>query len=283
MTENFPGGGAASGEKPVLNEPFDRALLDRPGATGPSPEAVPEVPSVVPEGKSKNAGSGGERLKEGMRLFGLGHWEEALWEFRSVEPAEMDAGAKTNLSYFLGLCLIKLGKLGEAMLHLEKTVSVITDVPRIYQCRMALAYVYVSTGSSKMAELELERLVESGFASTELYNTMAFIAYERRHFRHAIEFYEKALHLDSENATALNGIGYVLVDTGIDPIRGLGCCRKAVEKNPRNPAYLDSLGWACHKLSYHAEAGDWLRKANTMAPNEGVIREHLKAVTGGTR
>ncbi|MCL2608732.1 MAG: hypothetical protein FWD94_02360 [Treponema sp.] len=290
MTGNFSGGTQVFEDKPVLNEPFDQAFFDRQRSKRSAPkvqeaerlEEVPTAASAIVGGTGTQV-SGAERLKEGIRLFDLGQWENALWELRSVEPSEIGDRDKVNLAYYLGLCLTKLGKLGEAMLHLEKAVSLIPDIPRIYQCRMALAYIYVTTGSPRMAEIELERLVESGFASPELFNTMAYTAYERKHFRHAIEFYEKALILDAENATALNGIGYVLVDTGIDLPRGLGCCRRAVEKKPDNPAYLDSLGWACYKLSYNGEAGDWLRKANKIAPNEATIREHLRVVTGGAR
>jgi Flp pilus assembly protein TadD len=98
-----------------------------------------------------------------------------------------------------------------------------------------------------------------------------------------VEFYERALDLDGDNPTALNGLGFVLVDTGMDPSRGLRFCRKAVDKKPQNPAYLDSLGWAYFKNGEPMEARVWLRRAMDLAPQEQEIKVHMRIVVGETR
>ncbi|MCX7025699.1 MAG: hypothetical protein NT080_13950 [Spirochaetes bacterium] len=56
------------------------------------------------------------------------------------------------------------------------------------------------------------------------------------------------------------------------------CCRKAVEKDPFNPSYLDSLGWACHKLGYREEAVRRLREALGADPDSEEILSHLETV-----
>jgi Flp pilus assembly protein TadD len=95
-----------------------------------------------------------------------------------------------------------------------------------------------------------------------------------------VDFYEKALDLDENNATAMNSLGYILADTDMDVMRGLRLCRKAVDKKPQNPVYLDSLGWAYFKSGELLEARTWLRRALELAPQEKEIREHLRIVTG---
>ncbi|MDR0719361.1 MAG: tetratricopeptide repeat protein, partial [Treponema sp.] len=82
-----------------------------------------------------------------------------------------------------------------------------------------------------------------------------------------------------DNPTALNGLGYVLVDSGIDLLRGLRCCKKAVDLKPQNAAYLDSLGWAYYKNGDILEARTWLRRALEAAPAQKEIKEHLKIVS----
>jgi tetratricopeptide (TPR) repeat protein len=133
-----------------------------------------------------------------------------------------------------------------------------------------------------MAEFELNRLKSAGFESASLYNTFAYASYVQKHFKRAIEFYEKTLEIDRNNATALNSMGYILADTGLDPAKGLRLCRKAVDINPQNAAYLDSLGWAHYKCGDIEDARNWLRRAAELTPGQKEIREHYKTVNRGT-
>jgi Flp pilus assembly protein TadD len=145
---------------------------------------------------------------------------------------------------------------------------------------MALAYIYVITKRSRMAEFELKRLRHSGFESVQLYTTLAYAAWLQKNYKNAVDLYEKALDLDENNATAMNSLGYILADTDMDVLRGLRLCRKAVDKRPQNPAYLDSLGWAYFKSGELLEARTWLRRALELAPQEKEIRSHLRIVLG---
>jgi len=268
----------AFGGKPVINE-----LLSRPRTPAVAVREAPAggAPLGVPAGKSGKKVSGKGKLREAVRLFKAKCWGDALQELLVVDSADLNVDDKMELSYYLGLCFTKVGRMVDAAPHLEQVVATSEDLLRIYQCRMMLAYIHVTTGRPKMAEFELSRLLDSGFESAQMFTTMAYAAYSRKHYRHAIEHYEKALKLDDSNATALNSMGYILVDTGIDPAKGLRYCRRAVEIQPDNPAYLDSLGWACYKCKEPSAARNWLRKAHELAPHESTIREHLRIVTGG--
>jgi Flp pilus assembly protein TadD len=92
--------------------------------------------------------------------------------------------------------------------------------------------------------------------------------------------YEKALDIDKDNLTALNSLGYILADMGLDKLKGLRLCRKAVDKDPQNAAYLDSLGWACYKCGKLTEARKWLRQAIDTGSQEKLIRDHFRIVGG---
>jgi tetratricopeptide (TPR) repeat protein len=221
------------------------------------------------------------RLQEGIRLYRMKRWELALRELLMIDPDKIDQEESAELSYYLGLCYTKLARYDDALLHLEQVVTKGQDVMRTYQCRMTLAYIYVITKRSKMAEFELKRLQISGFESALLYNTLAYTAWTQKQFKNAIELYEKTLDLDENNATAMNSLGYILADTNTDIMRGLRLCRKAVDKKPQSPAYLDSLGWAYFKSGDYLEARTWLRRALDIAPHEKEIKDHFRIVTGG--
>lgn len=279
------GKGRALAEKPVINEPLNQAQEPLSGERkSPFGSGVKGRTGTRPAPGTRIPGTrapGDKALREGIRLFNMQRWDEALQEFLFVDSAGFRTEERLELSYFLGLCFTKLGRHSDSLPYLEKVVAGGGDMLRVYQCRMTLAYVHVTTGRPKMAESELKRLLDAGFESAMLFNTLAYAAYARKHYRHAIEYYEKALKLEDGNATALNSMGYILVDTGIDPLKGLKFCRKAVEMQPENAAYLDSLGWACFKCRDPSSARNWLRKALDIAPHESTIREHLRIVTGG--
>jgi tetratricopeptide (TPR) repeat protein len=219
-------------------------------------------------------------LQEGVRLYRLKRWDLALQELLKVNPDKFNPGENTELAYYLGLCYTKLERYDNALLYLEQVVTSGKDPLRIYQCRMALAYIYVITKRSKMAEFELHRLASKGFESAQLYTTLAYAAWTQKRFRQAVDYYEKALDLDDSNTTALNGLGYVLTDTGMDPLRGFRCCKKAVDLKPQNAAYLDSLGWAYYKNGEFLEARTWLRRAIEADPQQKEIKEHLRIAMG---
>ncbi|MDR3160763.1 MAG: tetratricopeptide repeat protein [Spirochaetaceae bacterium] len=219
-------------------------------------------------------------LQEGIEFFRTKRWSKALKEFKSLKPSDLESGEKEELSYYLGLCFMKLNQYEDALLHLEQVVTGGSNPLRIYQCRMTLAYIYVITGRSKMAEFELRRLLAAGFKSAQLYSTLGYASWSQKRYKEAVDYYEKALEVDGENPTALNCLGYILVDTNADISRGLRYCRKAVDRKPQNPAYLDSLGWAYFKNGETQEARVWLRRALEAAPHEQEIKKHMRTVVG---
>ena len=220
-------------------------------------------------------------LQEGIRLYRQKRWDLALDELNNVEAEDFDDMESSELAYYLGLCYTKLTRYDDALEYLEKVVAAGHDPFRVYQCRMTLAYIYVMTKRSKMAEFELHRLASNGFESAQLYCTLAYAAWTQKNFPAAIDYYEKALDMDSNNATALNGLGFILADTDRDTLRGLRYCRKAVDIRPQSAAYLDSLGWAYYKNGDIIEARTWLRRAAEAGPDEKEIQSHLKAISAG--
>jgi tetratricopeptide (TPR) repeat protein len=221
-----------------------------------------------------------EKLQEGIKLFRMKDWDKALQEFLSKKDEVFDIEERVELTYYLGLCYTKLKQYNDALDYLEQVVTTGSDVLRVYQCRMTLAYIYVITKRVKMAEFELKRLQNSGLESPLLYNTLAYAAWSQKKNKAAIELYEKTLEMDSNNTTAMNSMGYILADTGMDVMRALRLCRRAVDSKPQSPAYLDSLGWAYYKSGEVVEARTWLRRAMELAPNEKEIVRHFKIVTG---
>jgi len=96
----------------------------------------------------------------------------------------------------------------------------------------------------------------------------------------AEEWLEQVLDEFPEDVSALNDLGYLWADRGKNLARALRMVRKAVEAEPENVAYLDSLGWALYRLERFDEAVEQLEKALETAAQQGeepdgVILDHL--------
>lgn len=110
----------------------------------------------------------------------------------------------------------------------------------------------------------------------EYVNFMLGSVYERqKKYDAAEEVFKKILADDSNNATVLNYLGYMLADRGLRLEEALGQIKKAVELDPQNGAYLDSLGWAYFKLGNYDLAEENLRKAIERMPNDPTVQDHL--------
>ncbi|WP_167375046.1 DUF6584 family protein [Prosthecochloris sp. GSB1] len=90
--------------------------------------------------------------------------------------------------------------------------------------------------------------------------------------------YEAVLELDSENALAQNNLAYLFAERGLHLQRAFELSSKAVEADPENPVFLDTLGWIYFRMGDYRKARDILRKALSGKPEEPEIHEHLAEV-----
>ncbi|MDR1625087.1 MAG: tetratricopeptide repeat protein [Spirochaetia bacterium] len=212
---------------------------------------------------------------EGVRLFRNKRYEAALREFLELQTV---GGEYPELSYYLGLCYTHLEKYDEALLYLEQVVASEEGLIHLYQGRMLLGVIYAITKRYRLAEFEFRKLLDDGFESAKVYSALAYVLFLQRKPEQSIAFLEKALGLEEDNANALNSLGYILAEQNTRLAAARKCCERAVEKNPKNPAYLDSLGWVYYRLGNLKDARMLLRKAVEYAPRNKEILAHLRAV-----
>jgi tetratricopeptide (TPR) repeat protein len=92
----------------------------------------------------------------------------------------------------------------------------------------------------------------------------------------AERYLKKSLELNPDFTPAQNYLGYMWADAGEHLEEALELIEKAVEVEPENPAYLDSLGWVLFKLDRPELALEKLMKAVELldAP-DAVVYDHL--------
>ncbi len=215
-------------------------------------------------------------LAEGKSLYRQKEYSQALAFFLAL-PSETSAD-RIEIAYYLGLCYAKLEKYDDALLFLEQVVTSGADIERVWQCRFILAVIYVISGRRRLADFELNKLLETGYMTSSVYAAIAFVAWQQQDVNKCIEYYEKSLKTDDENISSLNGLGYVLACQEKDLTRALSLCKQAVKIAPKSAACLDSLGWVYYKMGLYKDALQYLNDAEQIAPDNVEIANHIKSV-----
>ncbi len=213
-----------------------------------------------------------ESLKKAIHEYSLGQYSQALTTLMVCDYNEEDF----IVYYYLGLCYIKLGDYNSGKEHLEHSIDFDDNLLRIFQTRMLLAFASIQVQEYKEAERHLTSLLDSGYESAKLYSLLGFTYYKKNMVHKSIKNYRKALALDSDNANALNALGYILSDYKEDLKEAETLCRRALSINVDNPAYLDSLGWVCLKNNKTSASYSFFNRALKLTPKDSEILNHME-------
>jgi tetratricopeptide (TPR) repeat protein len=96
-----------------------------------------------------------------------------------------------------------------------------------------------------------------------------------KRYSDAEDQFKKVLASDPEHASALNYLGYMLADQNMKLEEALGYIKRAVDLDPSNGAYLDSLGWAYFRMGKFELAEDNLLKASQKINTDPTVHDHL--------
>ncbi len=86
--------------------------------------------------------------------------------------------------------------------------------------------------------------------------------------------FRAVLAKDAAHAPALNYLGYMLTEGGQRLQEALQLITRAVDLEPYNGAYLDSLGWTYFRLGNLDEAEKHLGAAARQLPRDSVVQDH---------
>lgn len=196
-------------------------------------------------------------------LVGLDRGEEAL---ALLQPGGADeepalVGKRAEI-------LLELGRDDEAAAELAKLGDGIEG-------RRRAAEVYQRAERHGLAVPILAELVERDPDSAELRFRLG-AAYERSgRTREAEATFRELLAAAPDFHMALNYLGYMWADRGENLEEARAMIERALELDPENPAYIDSLGWVHYRMGDYRRALEELQRAARLLPGDGTIQEHL--------
>ena len=146
------------------------------------------------------------------------------------------------------------------------------DAPRAH---LALASFYSEHERLREAILVLESAQQQFPGETSILFLLGAVLEQSDRFTDAERAFRRVIDRDPEHAQALNYLGYMLADRGERLDESVELIARAVETDPHNGSYLDSLGWAYFKLDRLDLAEPPLRAAGDQLQRNSVVQDHL--------
>ncbi|MFY9561618.1 MAG: tetratricopeptide repeat protein [Terriglobales bacterium] len=97
----------------------------------------------------------------------------------------------------------------------------------------------------------------------------------QKRYADAEQQFKKVIASDPQHAMALNYLGYMLADQNMKLDEAFGYIKRAVDIDPTNGAYLDSIGWAYFRLGKYELAEENLVKASQKINTDPTVHDHL--------
>jgi tetratricopeptide (TPR) repeat protein len=265
-----PDGKYSAGEK------SNRAVfLERLGTIyrdqGNNPAAIEVFREIVALG-------GDDDVERGYQQI-IDTWRDAK-EWQKATDAAQEAVRKLPASRDLKMVLAaQQADMGEADKALKDVHAMLTgDTDKDRQVYITLAQMNTRLRRFSDAEQALDK-AEALATKPDDKEYIWFLrgsTYEReKRYSDAETQFKKVLADDPEHASALNYLGYMLADQNTKLEEALGYIKRAVDLDPANGAYLDSLGWAYFRLGKYELAEDNLLKASQKINTDPTVLDHL--------
>ncbi|MBI1748099.1 MAG: tetratricopeptide repeat protein [Acidobacteria bacterium] len=196
-------------------------------------------------------------------------YEKAL---ASSEEAIKKFPEDKYLKHQKALTLAQRGQAGPAAALID---ALIERDPKDLENYTTLCEVYIQSKDFDKAEKTILKAATIDTANDSLRFRLATVYERSKAYDKAETLFLDLLQKNPKNAETLNYLGYMLADRGVKLEKALDYVKKAVELDPNNGAYLDSLGWAYFKLNQLNLAEENLRRAVSRLKNDPTIHEHL--------
>src|SRR6266436_430820 len=205
-------------------------------------------------------------------------WREAK-EWQKATDAAKEATQKFPNSRDLKMVLAaQQADMGHADLALKDVQSMLKRVPEDRAVYITLAQMNTRLKRYPEAEKALDKAEQLSTKQDdkEYIWFLRGSSFERqKRFTDAEVQFKKVIASDPQHAMALNYLGYMLADQNTKLDEAFGYIKRALDIDPTNGAYLDSIGWAYYRLGKYELAEESLVKASQKINTDPTVHDHL--------
>jgi tetratricopeptide (TPR) repeat protein len=193
---------------------------------------------------------------------------------QTIELARAARAAHPGQMLFARLesqALRESGQVDEGLGVLQEVLKQQPDSP---EAHLALAEAYLDVKRGPQAMRVLQDAQSKFPANPQPSFELGAVLERQRKYADAEVAFKEAIQRDPAHAPSLNYLGYMLAERGERLAESVGYIKRALEVEPENGSYLDSLGWAYFKDGQFELAEEALRRAAEQLPTNAVVQDH---------
>ena len=173
------------------------------------------------------------------------------------------------------LCADVLAESGEPERALRELEGMLKGDKEDLEIYHYILQVYQRERRFKEAEKKLYEAEKHFEQEKSFYFMLGALQERQKEYDKAAATFRRVIALDPKHASALNYLGYMWADLGVNLNEALDLIKQAVALDPNNGAYLDSLGWVYFKMDRIEEAERYLVSALDRVRRDPTIHEHM--------
>lgn len=212
-------------------------------------------------------------------LFGLSSAQLAAGRLPDALASLSKASAlepNNNLPHhFKGVYLAREKQFAMAITELEQSLTL---NPKFYPSSWLLADVYLQMNNIQKSIAIFEKLSSNSDDKPLALFKIGLLYHLQKDYVKAKTYYQSALKLNAKMAETYNNLANLSIDQNNNINEGLSYAKKAVEIQPENPSFLDTLGWLYYLSGDRNSAEITLQKALKINPNFSEAIGHLQQV-----
>ena len=208
-------------------------------------------------------------VRLGGLLFDAGRYKEAI-EYMSQASEKFPNDFAVNLIY--GLSLSSDNQHLKAKDALQRALNI---NPEDVTALSALGFTCNQLKEDDQALVHLEKALKYDPQNLQVISIIALIHESRKDYTVSDSLYSAAVKIDPSNVLILNNFAYSLSERGIRLEEALSMAKKAIEKEPENSSYLDTIGWIYFKLGEYKKAKTNIEQAIKLEDTNATLLDHL--------
>lgn len=208
-------------------------------------------------------------VRMGGLLFDARKYEETI-KFMEQAVQKFPNNFPVNLIY--GLALSQQNDHVKAKDILKRALNL---NPNDANTLGALGYTLNQLKQDEEALIYLNRALRNDPNNLQVLSVTALIHETNKNYALSDSLYARALKVDSTNVLILNNLAYSWADRGINLNEALSMAKKAVEAEPKNSSYLDTIGWIYFKLGDYKKAKENIEAALATEKENATLIDHL--------
>lgn len=169
----------------------------------------------------------------------------------------------------------ELGELEPALALVREQLAQAPDDRSLYLLLAQINERNKRYADAEQALARAEELTRDPKDLEDVYFLRGAVFERQKQYDRAEEEFRKVLALNRDSAITLNYLGYMFADQNTKLEESVELLKRAVELEPFNGAYLDSLGWAYYRLEKYDLAEDYLLRAINRLSRDPTIHDHL--------